>query len=183
MKLEMEAMKKKIEDLETVKTAPKVFSLGFDEKDYLDKGFIESAKWISATVAMNMKEKLKTHDIAWNELTKIKTKEIGIPCATYNRGELCNQGNWHTSTRKKHVSLRISEPFRNPPKIDQKASQSSREELRIHCCTLCVKALGIMSNHPVLECPWILESNWIKKGTSTSTSATESRTTFPSSSK
>jgi hypothetical protein len=174
MKQEMEAMKKKLEELEQNSKTETTNALGFDAKTYLEMGFIESAKWISNTVAVNMREKLKTCDIKWNALRMMPNHEIGTPCATFNRGEACGQGLWHTAPNKKHISNRIMEPLRN-------VKQSSREELRIHCCTLCIKGLGIMINHPILQCPWILESNWTEKGSSTASSSSSASATASSS--
>ena len=159
MKKEMDELRKRIDELQKIGEMGQVHSLEFDDQKYLAKGFIESAKWITSTVAKNMKERMKKEETRWEPFLKMEPCEFGTPCATFNRGESCNLGKWHTSPKKRPITSRISEPFRpgNPGK------QSTREELRLHCCTLCFKALGMMSNHSVLDCPWVLEKNWSKK--------------------
>lgn len=166
MKHEMEEMKKKIDELTklTEQTETKKeendFALGFDKNEYLEMGFINSAIWITNVVAANMKERMKENEERWKILQQLKPAfTAGTPCATFNRGEPCNLGKWHSAPRKLHIKARLAEPFSHQPR--SLAIQSSREELRIHACTLCMKALGIASGHPVLDCPWILEKNWI----------------------
>ena len=166
MKLEMEEMKQKIADLtknselkETKKTKieERKFALGYDEKTYLSMGFINSAIWITNTIAQNMLERMKENEEKWDPFKRMSLSSIvGTPCATYNRGEPCHLGKWHTAARKKNIKQRLDTflPQRNS------TLQSANEELRIHACTLCLKSLGVMSGHSVVECPWTLEKNW-----------------------
>ena len=173
MKHEMEEMKKTIAELtkltgqsETTKSKRNEieYALGFDKNNYLEMGFINSAIWITNVVAVNMKERMKEDETRWEVLQQMKPSfTAGTPCATFNRGEPCNLGKWHSTPRKQNVKARLAEPFA-PPIQRNAVIQSSREELRIHACTLCMKALGVASGHPVLDCPWILEKNWIKRG-------------------
>ena len=89
-----------------------------------------------------------------SDMRSIKT------CAAYNRNENCTQGKWHTSSKRISIMDRISkdQSFRRPTQH----GNGYREELRVHSCTLCMKALGILSMHNVLECPWIYEDGWGK---------------------
>lgn len=170
MKHEMEEMKKTIAELtkltgqsETTKSKRNEieYALGFEKNNYLDMGFINSAIWITNVVAVNMKERMKEDESRWEVLQQMKPSfTAGTPCATFNRGEPCNLGKWHSTSRKLNVKARLAEPFAPPQR--NSSIQSSREELRIHACTLCMKALGVASGHPVLDCPWILEKNWTK---------------------
>ena len=166
MKLEMEEMKQKIADLtknselnDTKKTKieERKFALGYDEKVYLSMGFINSAIWITNTIAQNMSERMKENKEKWDPFKRMSLSSmVGTPCATFNREEPCHLGKWHTAARKKNIKQRL-DTF-----LHQRNSslQSANEELRIHACTLCLKLLGVMSGHSVVECPWILEKNW-----------------------
>ena len=170
MKREMEEMKKKLDEL-TKFTEPKEkekhkieveerkSALGYDEKTYLSMGFINWAIWITNTIATKMTEKMEENVERWEPFKKMHTSSIvGTPCATFNRGEPCHLGKWHTASRKRNVKQRLNNPF--PSRQINPSIQSSNEELRIHACTLCLKSLGVMSGHSVVNCPWILEKNW-----------------------
>ena len=39
---------------------------------------------------------------------------------------------------------------------------TNQEELRLHCCVLCLEALEIICGHPLVRCPWIKEQTWTK---------------------
>ena len=74
MKKEMDEMKKKIDELEKIGKLDKIYALDFDVHEYLSKGFIESAKWISNTIAVNMKERMKSDSIRWEMFAKNVTR-------------------------------------------------------------------------------------------------------------
>ncbi len=163
LKEEMEKLQNKIDELERTEEKKK-FALKFDPKEYLKKGFIESAIWIKNSLAVNMQEKMKSHEPKWSTLILKQSSEIGTPCVTFNRGEQCLLGIWHTAPKKTHITNRLGRRIGSNEHTSSRIGlQSAREELRIHCCSLCHKALGLAANHSVLDCPWIIEKNWIER--------------------
>ncbi len=159
---EMDEMRKKILILTSTKETPPVsqasdirtYALGFSPEEYLSQGFIASANWISEKIAKNMRDRMSKMEERWKAFKQIKNAEYNgvksiVPCVTFNRGEGCRLGIWHTTLKK----------YSNN-ESDLARRLLTREELRVHCCTLCLKALGVICMHSVIDCPWILEENW-----------------------
>ena len=179
---EFDELKKKIEEQEkkqnnnNIDTKPD-YALGFDKELYLNKGFIESAKWIKDVVAKNMSEKMLSvnNKTRFEALITSKKKScyLGVrACARFNRGELCQSGKWHTTHRPDGLWTRHGPMGRQEDelsgadqhvRVDHRVDQQGRKnELRLHACTLCIEALGAAYGHTVLDCPWILKKNWIE---------------------
>ena len=176
---EFEALKRKIEDQDKnrenrVNRDVKIeYTLEFNREQYLNKGFIESAKWIKDTVAKNMTEKmtLEKNKIRFEALLSAKKSSsyLGVrACARFNRGEPCHSGKWHTTHRPDGLWTRhgpAGPPDGEVSAMDRQGRvdhQARRNELRLHACTLCIEALGAAYGHTVLNCPWILKKNWIE---------------------
>jgi hypothetical protein len=133
------------------------YALGFDPKTYLAKGFIESQNWIAEELAPKMKEKMNKEENRWT-IFKMKgppDMRSAVTCATYNRGEGCRQGKWHTL-----IKGNSQERPTGDARWKIEPSQHQKNELRTHACTLCWKALGVFCMHSVLDCPWLIEENW-----------------------
>jgi hypothetical protein len=130
------------------------YALDFDKEKYLGLGFLESAQWVAEILAKKMLKKMKDNeDGKFSGLLKMKShwRIIGVrTCARFNRGEACCRGQWHTSYKKLDV-------VSDGRLVEQ---QQQRDVLRVHACTLCLEALGIISGHGLLDCPWIYEENW-----------------------
>ena len=167
---EFDNLKKKIEDQERHQSNRDVkpdYALGFDRDEYLNKGFIESAKWIKDVIAKNMSEKMSTEKIKVRfeglMLAKKSSNYLGVrACARFNRGEDCHHGKWHTTHKQdgiwtKHGPLNRQDDSSRTPHPEQ---QGRRNELRLLVCTLCIEALGSAYGHSVLDCPWIDKKNW-----------------------
>jgi hypothetical protein len=176
LKDEMDKMRKTIEKLTADKettspvAAPAKYALDFNPHEYLARGFIESANWVKETLALNMRERMNAVEGQWDIFKKITPPEMRSlrPCVAFNRGEGCRLGIWHTVCKKVHVTQRLDEPSHSRRMVTYHGgNQSDREELRVHCCSLCLKALGSLCMHNVLDCPWILEENWINSVNST----------------
>jgi hypothetical protein len=145
---EMEGMRSEMEILRnaqpnTQTTAPKkIFALGFIPSVVLTKNNVELLKWVTEVLTPKMKERMAltpnyfrvVEDVAGVEAVGIRT------CPVFNRIERCAL-KWHHHT---------------------KITRAGREraDLRLHCCTLCMEALGIICGHPLLRCPWIFEDTW-----------------------
>ncbi len=182
---EFAELKKKIEDQSrNTKSAEPEYALQFTKEAYLSKGFIESAKWIKEAVAKNMMVKMNDDDnrdrFEVLQLSKKSSTYLGIrTCARYNRGEQCNFGKWHTTHKPDYFVKNDTQPdldvesqdtyrahrLRNfkQSEVPQSSIQErigTRNEIRLHACTLCMEAFGSANGHSVLNCPWILKKNW-----------------------
>jgi hypothetical protein len=175
---ELEILRKKIEIRpELSEQIPEVeYSLGFDKSEYLNKGFIESAKWLKSEVAKNMQDKMSSEEeksrFETMMISKKASTHMGMrTCARYNRGEECNLGKWHAthktenpwSCKDARQIITQSHHHQSTSNHHQSLSTESftkRNEIRLHACTLCLEALMTINGHSVLNCPWILKKNW-----------------------
>ena len=169
LKEEIDVMRQTIEKLSAeasgsgVSTPAPKYALDFDPKEYLAMGFLESANWIGDKIAVTMKERMEKMEGRWEVFKMLKPPDLRSmrTCATFNRGENCRQGKWHTVQKKIPMVDRIAGaqvPHMQRSNLNQ--GNAYRDELRVHACTLCVKALGVLCMHSVLDCPWTLEENW-----------------------
>ncbi len=143
---EMEGMKSEIESLK-MSNAPRplrIFALGFIPSLILAKSHVDMLKYVSDVLSINMKMKMESYRGHFRVIESVSGVEsVGIrTCPVFNRIEYCAL-KWH------HMS-----------KVTR--SGRTRADLRIHCCTLCLEALGIICGHPLLRCPWIYEDTWKK---------------------
>jgi hypothetical protein len=157
---ELEKMKETIATLTASKQPEQKkqkYALDFSPVTYLALGFIESANWIAEKIAPKMKARMDAEEGRWEVFKMIKPPDMRsiVTCAAFNRGEVCRLEKWHTTLKKINSEKEAeSMPLRRPPTI------ITKEELRVHACTLCLKALGVLCMHSVLDCPWTLEENW-----------------------
>jgi hypothetical protein len=124
-------------------------ALGFDLVDYLAMDDVESSRWITDQLAKTLKEKMSTRKDFFEPLEMLRGCQPveARACARYNRGKLCPSQR-HFETKPKTSSL-ICE-------------RVSGEELRLHCCVLCLETLDIICGHPLVQCPWVQETTWNK---------------------
>jgi len=153
------------------------YALQFSKDTYLEKGFIESAKWIKDVVAKNMLEKMNEEQSKKRFEVLLTSKKsstfLGIrTCARYNRGEQCNFGKWHSTHKPQpegqqlnhedtylaHRQRKMLHTEETPTSIHERLGR--RNEMRLHSCTLCMEVFGSANGHSVLRCPWILKKNW-----------------------
>ena len=142
---QMEGMQSEIEQLKMANPRPlKIFALGFIPTLVLAKSHVEMLKWVADVLTSNMKKRMESHSDHFSIIATVTGVDaVGVrTCPIFNRLEYCAL-KWH------HMS-----------KMGR--SGRSRSELRIHCCTLCLEALGIICGHPLLKCPWIYEDTWKK---------------------
>ncbi len=116
-------------------------ALGFDKEKFLAMSPTKSLQWVTTTLAPKLKlESCKYPSYFEAIKTLAMSAEMVVwTCAGYNRGSQC-QEKWHVYERPRSTS----------------------RDIRLHCCTLCYDGLGILSEHRLLDCPWILESTWIE---------------------
>jgi hypothetical protein len=188
---ELENLKNMIESKEREKEIPtKVeYTLDFDRDEYLKKGFIESAKWLKSVVAAKLSEKIQDEKFKSRfecfTIAKKASIHLGMrTCARFNRGEECNLGRWHLTHRESTEPIRPKQLWtRNHQQQQQFGQQhfgqhqfgqqqfgqlqvggetnSRRNEIRLHACTICLDTFGAAFGHSTLNCPWILKKNWI----------------------
>jgi hypothetical protein len=185
---ELDELKKRIDEqscLSANSSGELSYALNFSKDTYLSKGFIESAKWIKEVIAQNLIEKMneEANKSKFDVILRSKRAStyLGIrTCARYNRGEMCNFGKVH-STHKPDFAPNQRSPENastyREHRLRKDASTGSenndhptssvmdrlgtRNEMRLHACTLCMEAFGSANGHSVLNCPWILQKNWI----------------------
>lgn len=118
------------------------YALGFDPVEFNKLKFTESLQWVTTNLVVSMKQEMENFPEYFRCIKEIgNVMEIGNKaCAGYNRGVGCCS-KWHTY-------------FRN-------TGHREKEELRLHCCVLCMEALGVLSGHPLIKCPWIMATTWI----------------------
>ena len=143
---EMEGMKSEMDQLRKATGAPlkKIFALDVIPSIVLAKPNLELLRWVSDVLAVKMKEKMKAHRDYFRAIEAVAgVDSVGIrTCPVFNRIEYCSV-KWHHRTK----TTKAGRP---------------RADLRLHCCTLCIEALGIICGHPLLRCPWIYEDTWKK---------------------
>ncbi len=136
----MEAMKKEMDALQSgVGTR---YALGYDPVEFNKLKFTESLQWVSTNLVVAMKQEMENFPTYFNGISRIGgVQDIGNKaCAGYNRGAVCRK-KWHTYLRP--------------------TGRGGIEELRLHCCVLCMEAMGVLSGHPLINCPWIKADTWI----------------------
>ena len=102
-----------------------------------------SLQWVSSTLAPTLKQEISLHPEKFRGLECVasnKTQNVWT-CAGFNRGN-CN-AKWHVHERP--AKNNVAHKFR---------------DLRLHSCTLCYEAFGILVDHPMICCPWIKISTW-----------------------
>lgn len=150
---EMEDMKSEMSSLKSASIRPlRIFALGFVPSVVLAKSHVDMLKWVAEVLSINLKKRMESHPDHFRVLATISgVDSVGVrTCPVFNRLEFCAL-KWHHNTKMAN-------------------SGRVRADLRIHCCTLCLEAIGIICGHPLLRCPWIYEDTWMKiPGTSIAT--------------
>ena len=138
---EMDEMRK--DQGATAAGAPEDYALGFSVTDFMTMNPTRSLQWVSSTLAPKINQEMAKHPDKFKGLEFMagpKTPNVWT-CAGFNRGS-CN-AKWHLHER----------PAKNNPTHKFK-------DLRLHCCTLCYEAFGILAVHSTLSCPWIKVNTW-----------------------
>ena len=123
--------------------APENYALGFNVNEYMTMSPTKSLQWVSGTLVPRLKQemaKMEAKFIGLNCMAGSKSQNVWT-CAGYNRGN-CN-AKWHIHER----------PAKNNPGHKFK-------DLRLHGCSLCYEAFGLLVDHPLTSCPWIRIDTW-----------------------
>jgi hypothetical protein len=116
-------------------------AFGFDKAEFLNMSPTKCLQWVATTLAPKLKEEANKYPSYFGpiKLMAMPAEMVVWTCAGFNRGSQC-KAKWHVYERPK----------------------ASSSDIRLHCCTLCYDGLGILSEHRILDCPWLKESNWIE---------------------
>jgi len=168
---ELDELKKKVEDQEKGKNkkdrdVEPEYEFQFNKDEYLNKGFIDSAKWIKDDLSKRVTEKMleSTNKARFEAILLVKRSSSYLgtrTCARFNRGEPCHQGKWHTTHKPEGLWTRHG-PLQHQHRDEEVSAEADgrRSEIRLHACTLCFEILGAAYGHSVINCPWILKKNW-----------------------
>lgn len=140
---EMNQLKERMKSMEGVSPSGCGYALGFVPSTFMAMNLIKASAWVENNLASKMKIELAKYPEYFTSARHLgDVKTIGFKsCMRFNRGEDCNKM-WHVSTRPKRRSTGYT------------------KELRIHCCILCMEALGVMACHHLLICPWLKDDTW-----------------------
>jgi len=163
---ELDELKKKIDNRDDVKKSRIIepaYEFGFSKEEYLNRGFIDSAKWVKENLSKKVMEKMldSTNKSKFEAMMTAKRSSayLGIrTCARFNRDEPCQQGKWHMTHKPEALWTRHGRQHQQQ-EVDQ-SPDGKRNELRLHACTLCFEALGAAYGHSVIKCPWIMKKNF-----------------------
>jgi len=140
-----EKMEKMREEMIALENGGRVrYALGFDPVEFNKLKYTESLQWVTTYLVVNMKQEMENYPVYFRCIKEVgNVAEIGNKaCAGYNRGASCRK-KWHVFMR--HTGR----------------GGGGSEELRLHCCALCMEAMGVLCGHPLIDCPWIKMSTWI----------------------
>ena len=117
-------------------------ALGFNKTEFLALSPTKSLQWVTSTLAPRLKEESNKYPSYFGaiKLMAMPGEMVVWTCAGFNRGMQCHS-KWHVYERLREHNVR---------------------DIRLHCCTLCYDGLGVLSEHRLLECPWLKESTWIE---------------------
>ncbi len=116
------------------------FALGFKMEEFMAMSQTKSLQWVTNVLAPKLKERVNKYRSYFAPIILMggKCEMEAWTCAGFNRGGTCHS-KWHVYERYGH---------------------RSNKEVRLHCCTLCKDALGVFSEHKLIDCPWLKRSTW-----------------------
>lgn len=116
-------------------------AFGFDKNEFLAMSATKSLQWVTTTLAPKVKQECSKYPSYFGALRAMAmpSEMVVWTCAGFNRGTQC-KSKWHVYERPNRSS----------------------SDIRLHCCTLCYDALGVLSEHKMIDCPWLKESTWIE---------------------
>ena len=128
------------------------YALGFRPQEYLALSYVKSAQWVAGPLKDRMKSLMRKNPAYFEAYRMLGgVDNMGIySCSKYNQGKYCPM-NWH----KNDKNIRQDEG-------QHAMSASTSCKLQLHCCVLCLEAIGVIVGHPLMDCPWIQTSTWQK---------------------
>ncbi len=116
------------------------YAFGFKMDEFMAMSQTKSLQWVTNVLAVKLKERVDRYRSYFTPILLLggKCEMDAWTCAGYNRGGTCHS-KWHVYERYGH---------------------RNNKEVRLHCCTLCKDAMGVFSEHRLIECPWLKRSTW-----------------------
>jgi hypothetical protein len=155
---EMQELREEMEKMKRL-ASKNAFALEFNVEKYKQMCFIDSAVYAAKDLKEAMKSRMKKSMGYFEPYHLVRgCKQVNAKtCARYNQGAPCYE-QWHFNQKlERRTDQSTSEAAMTPKK-----RWSNHEELRLHCCVLCLEALEIICGHPLIRCPWIREQTWLK---------------------
>ena len=120
-------------------------ALGFILSEFMSMSHTKSLQWVTNVLAKRLKERVAKYPSYFEPILRMGgAREMDAwTCAGFNRGGKC-YSKWHIYDKPGGPQGRGS------------------KEMRLHCCTLCKDALGVLSEHRLIECPWLKKSTWFE---------------------
>jgi hypothetical protein len=154
---EMDELRLEMDKMKSL-AAKNAYALNFNIDQYKQMCFIDSAVYAAKVLKSAMRERMNKNKDFFEPYQLLKgCKQVNAKtCARYNQGAPCYD-QWHVSQRleRRQDQSTSAEPL-------SKKKWTNQEELRLHCCVLCLESLEIISGHPLVRCPWIREQTWLK---------------------
>ncbi len=119
-----------------------VFEMGFKLNEFMAMSQTKALQWVTNVLAVRFKQRIEKCSSYFRPIMQLggQSEMDARTCAGYNRGGNCHS-KWH---------------------VYEKYGQRAYTEVRLHCCTLCKDALGVMCEHRLIDCPWLKKSTWIE---------------------
>ena len=118
-------------------------ALGFKMSDFMSMSHTKSLQWVTNVLAKRLKERVAKYPSYFEPILRMggACEMDAWTCAGFNRGGKC-YAKWHVYDKPGGLQGRVS------------------KEVRLHCCTLCKDAMGVLSEHRLIDCPWLKKSTW-----------------------
>ena len=120
------------------------YALGFKMEEFMNMSHTKSLQWVTNVLAKRLKDRVAKYPSYFGPIMLMggASEMDAWTCAGFNRGGKC-YAKWHV--------------FDRPGRFN-----GVDREVRLHCCTLCKDALGVLSEHRLIDCPWLKKSTWIE---------------------
>ena len=156
---EMQELKDEMEKMKRY-AANNAFAFEFNVERYKQMCFIDSAVYAAKDLKAAMKDRMKKSLGYFEPYQLVRgCKQVNAKtCARYNQGAPCYD-QWHVNQK---LERKPEQSTSAEAQMAPKKRWTNQEELRLHCCVLCLEALEIICGHPLVRCPWIKEQTWTK---------------------
>ncbi len=156
---EMQELKDEMEKMKNL-VAKTAYAFDFNVERYKNMCFIDSAVYAAKDLKAAMKERMKNSRAYFEPFQLVRgCKQVNAKtCARFNQGSPCYDL-WHVAQKlERRPDQSTSADAQTPPR----KKWVNHDELRLHCCVLCLETLEIISGHPLIRCPWIREQTWTR---------------------
>ena len=156
---EMQELKDEMDKMKSL-AAKNAFAFDFNVEQYKQMCFIDSAVYAAKVLKVAMKERMMKNKSFFEPFQLVRgCKQVNAKtCARFNQGSNCYD-QWHVNQK---LERKPEQSTSADAQLTPKKRWSHQEDLRLHCCVLCMEALEIISGHPLVRCPWVREVTWTR---------------------